>query len=128
MNAYSENLRKNIVEALRRGRTNSEAARLFKVSGQVYVRPRTQLLARVSLIVEHRAGLQQQRGVAGGFVVGKSILLLASCNLPVTKLPSGLRNVPSDHRRSGATRTSEKTFLLGGWVNRGPGHRSPRVT
>jgi len=49
MNAYSENLRKKIVEALRRGRPDSEAARVFRVSGQVYVRPRTQLLAGVSL-------------------------------------------------------------------------------
>jgi len=32
MNAYSENLRKKIVEALRRGLSKSEAARIFSVS------------------------------------------------------------------------------------------------
>ena len=32
MNAYSEDLRRKIVEALRRGRTKSEAARAFGVS------------------------------------------------------------------------------------------------
>ncbi len=32
MNAYSEDLRKKIVEALRRGMTKSEAARTFSVS------------------------------------------------------------------------------------------------
>jgi transposase len=32
MNAYSENLRKKIIEALRRGATKSEAARAFGVS------------------------------------------------------------------------------------------------
>ncbi len=32
MNAYSEDLGKKIIEALRQGRTKSEAARIFSVS------------------------------------------------------------------------------------------------